>query len=125
MILLRSVVSRFFVFLFLLFLLTGFSHAQNSDFYTEAPHAIIMDATTGEVLFEKDARVPMSPASMTKIMTAHMVFDALKNEFSPALNKEFSSEDNVLDFDGTKTLLEEHNLLPGMEVVKESGEILI
>ena len=38
-----------------------------------------MDVATGEVLFEKDARVAMSPASMTKIMTAHMVFDALKN----------------------------------------------
>ena len=54
-----------------------------------------------------------------------MLPELIKNEFSPALNKEFSSEDNVLDFDGTKTLLEEHNLLPGMEVVKESGEILI
>ena len=53
--------------------------AQNSSFKTEAPHAVIMDAATGEILFEKNAREPMAPASMTKIMTAHMVFDALKN----------------------------------------------
>ena len=53
--------------------------AQDSGFKTEAPHAVIMDAATGEILFEKDARQPMAPASMTKIMTAHMVFDALKN----------------------------------------------
>lgn len=53
--------------------------AQSVGFKTEAPHAVIMDAATGEILFEKDARVPMAPASMTKIMTAHMVFDALKN----------------------------------------------
>jgi len=53
--------------------------AQDSGFVTKAPHAMIMDATTGEILFEKDARRPMAPASMTKIMTAHMVFDALKN----------------------------------------------
>ena len=53
--------------------------AQDSSFKTEAPHAVIMDATTGEILFEKNARAPMAPASMTKIMTAHMVFDALKN----------------------------------------------
>lgn len=53
--------------------------AQDSGFKTEAPHAVIMDAATGEILFEKDARVPMAPASMTKIMTAHMVFEALKN----------------------------------------------
>jgi len=53
--------------------------AQESGFKTEAPHAVIMDAATGEILFEKDAREPMAPASMTKIMTVHMVFDALKN----------------------------------------------
>jgi len=53
--------------------------AQDSGFKTKAPHAVIMDAATGEILFEKDARRPMAPASMTKIMTAHMVFDALKN----------------------------------------------
>ena len=53
--------------------------AQESSFKTEAPHAVIMDAETGEILFEKDARQPMAPASMTKIMTAHMVFDALRN----------------------------------------------
>ena len=53
--------------------------AQDSGFKTVAPHAVIMDAATGEILFEKDARAPMAPASMTKIMTAHMVFDALKN----------------------------------------------
>ena len=53
--------------------------AQNSGFQTKAPHAVIMDAATGEILFEKNAQLPMAPASMTKIMTAHMVFDALKN----------------------------------------------
>lgn len=54
------------------------AYAQSS-FQTEAPHAVIIDAESGEVLFEKDARDPMPPASMTKIMTAHMVFAALKD----------------------------------------------
>ena len=50
-----------------------------SNFETAAPHAVIIDAATGEVMFEKDARDPMAPASMTKIMTADLVFAALKN----------------------------------------------
>jgi len=50
-----------------------------SGFQTNAPHAVIIDAASGEVLFEKDARDPMAPASMTKIMTADLVFSALKN----------------------------------------------
>ena len=48
-----------------------------SSFETKAPHAIILDAGTGEVLFEKDARRPMAPASMTKIMTTQLVFEAM------------------------------------------------
>lgn len=50
-----------------------------SNFQTEAPHAVILDAETGEVLFEKEARDPMAPASMTKIMTAELVFEALRD----------------------------------------------
>jgi len=52
---------------------------QNASFQTKAPNAVIMDFESGEVLFEKNARTPMAPASMTKIMTADMVFEALKN----------------------------------------------
>ena len=52
---------------------------QNAGFQTKAPHAVIMDYETGEVLYEKGARAAIAPASMTKIMTADMVFEALKN----------------------------------------------
>ncbi|MGB3455663.1 MAG: D-alanyl-D-alanine carboxypeptidase family protein, partial [Litorimonas sp.] len=45
---------------------------------TDARQAIIIDHASGIVLFEKDARRPMPPASMTKIMTAFMVFEALE-----------------------------------------------
>ena len=46
---------------------------------TTADHALIMDNGTGIVLFEKDAENPMIPASMTKIMTAYMVFERLSD----------------------------------------------
>ena len=49
-----------------------------SAFTTPAPHAIILDHNTGTVLFEKDARRPIAPASMTKIVTAELVFDAIR-----------------------------------------------
>ena len=60
------------------FFLSAPAYAQ-SGFKTEAPHAVIIDAESGEVLFEKDARDPMAPASMTKIMTADLVFAALQD----------------------------------------------
>ena len=52
--------------------------AQNVGIETEAREAFIIDATTGAVLLSKDADKPMPPSSMSKIMTAHMVFEEIK-----------------------------------------------
>lgn len=50
---------------------------------TEAEFAVIMDYETGDVLYSKRGTEDMIPASMTKIMTAHVIYDALeKGELS-------------------------------------------
>ena len=51
--------------------------AQSVD--TPATHALMIDAATGAVLFEKNADVPMPPASMSKLMTLLMVFERLED----------------------------------------------
>ena len=43
----------------------------------QAPSAILMEASTGQVIYEKDADEKRSPASITKIMTLILIFDAL------------------------------------------------
>ena len=52
------------------------THAQLLD--TQAEFAVIMDFESGEVLFDKQGDELMIPASMTKIMTAHVVFERLR-----------------------------------------------
>jgi D-alanyl-D-alanine carboxypeptidase len=42
--------------------------------------AIVIDAATGQVLYENGADKKLHPASMTKIMTLLLVFDALKDK---------------------------------------------
>ncbi len=44
----------------------------------EARSYILMDANSGAVLAEKDADAPHAPASITKLMTAYVVFKALR-----------------------------------------------
>lgn len=46
-------------------------------FETRATSAFVLDVTTGTVLFEKNADVPLPPASMSKLMTLNMLFEAL------------------------------------------------
>lgn len=44
-----------------------------------SPSAILMEASTGQVIYEKNADEPRSPASITKIMTLILIFDALES----------------------------------------------
>ena len=46
-------------------------------FETSAKSAFVVDQTTGTVLMSKDADRPLPPASMSKLMTLHMLFEAL------------------------------------------------
>ena len=50
---------------------------QTDNFNVSAKHAIAIEATTGKVLYEKDATTPDGVASMTKILTAYMVYKAV------------------------------------------------
>lgn len=45
----------------------------------EAPHAVLMEASTGTILYEKDAHTAAPPASVTKIMTMLLIFEALED----------------------------------------------
>ncbi len=51
--------------------------APASAMETPARQAILVDDTTGAVLFEKNAYEPMPPASMSKLMTVYLLFERL------------------------------------------------
>lgn len=45
----------------------------------QAPSVVLMEASTGQVIYEKDADQQRSPASITKIMTLILIFDAIES----------------------------------------------
>ncbi len=47
-------------------------------FKSEAREAILIDLTTGTILYEKEADKLVPPSSMSKIMTVYMVLTELK-----------------------------------------------
>ena len=51
---------------------------EEGGFEGEAPTAILIEATSGAVLFEKNADELRAPSSMMKLMTAEVVFHAIK-----------------------------------------------
>jgi len=63
----------------LLLAVTTIAATPASAIETMAREAIIVDADTGAVLFEKNPDKPMPPASMSKIMTSYMIFSRLRD----------------------------------------------
>ena len=51
---------------------------EETDWDVEAPHAVLMEVSTGTILAEKDADTPVHPASVTKVMTLLLIMEALE-----------------------------------------------
>ena len=73
-----------------------------------APSAILMEASTGTVVLEKNAHEKLPPASVTKIMTLLLIFDAI------SLGK--------IQLDDTVTTSEHAASMGGSQVFLEAGE---
>lgn len=67
---------------------------DGGGFQTDAPTAILIDAESGSVLYEKDADRQMAPSSMMKLMTAEYVFNEL-TEGRIKLTDEFTVSENA------------------------------
>ena len=65
-------IKKFFIICFL------FISVKSSALETSAKQAYLIDVLSGEVLFEKNKEQKISPASITKIMTAIVAFDLIK-----------------------------------------------
>ncbi|MBA2399044.1 MAG: D-alanyl-D-alanine carboxypeptidase [Bradyrhizobium sp.] len=57
----------------------GAKKEVEGGFDGDAPTAILIEGTSGSVLFEKNADELRAPSSMLKLMTAEVVFNAIKN----------------------------------------------
>jgi serine-type D-Ala-D-Ala carboxypeptidase (penicillin-binding protein 5/6) len=53
---------------------------EEGAFEGDAPTAILIEASTGSILFEKNADEMRAPSSMMKLMTAEVVFHAIKED---------------------------------------------
>lgn len=69
---------------------------------TKAKNAILMDFDTGTVFFEKNADEKMPPASMSKLMTAYIIFEQLKNG-ALSMDDVFTVSENAWRKGGAKT----------------------
>ena len=102
-------VILFFVFLasFLIFPVYGIEIKENKA-EINAKSAILMDVNTKTVLYEKNSEQALPPASVTKVMTLLLVFEALEN--------------GKLNYEDILTVSENASSMGGSQVYLEPGE---
>jgi serine-type D-Ala-D-Ala carboxypeptidase (penicillin-binding protein 5/6) len=82
---------------------------------------LLLDITANQVLVEKDADMPVEPASLTKLMTAYIVFDALRAK-KITLDQTFGVSERAWKMPGSRMFIEPRmrikveDLLKGMIV---------
>lgn len=87
-----------------LFVLSGYIPAK-AQVQVTAPSVILMESTTGRVLYEKDAGQRRSPASITKIMTLLLTFEALE-QGNVSLSDEVVTSEHASSMGGSQVFLE-------------------
>ena len=91
-------------------LFTGFFKVQADDLKLaeNAKSAILIEASTGKILFEKNADEKLHPASMTKMMSMLLIIEAI--------------EDGVIKWDQIVQVSENASSMGGSQILLETGE---
>ena len=100
----KKVLMIFAIFL----LLCPSVKAEDLKLAEKAKSAILIEASTGKILFEKNADEKLHPASMTKMMSMLLIIEAI--------------EDGVISWDQIVTVSENASSMGGSQILLETGE---
>lgn len=78
---------------------------------------LLMDVTSGQVLAAKDPEKSVEPASLTKLMTAYVVFDALKSG-KISLAQKFTVSERAWKMPGSRMFIEPRMEIPVEDLIK-------
>ncbi|MGJ8584943.1 MAG: D-alanyl-D-alanine carboxypeptidase family protein [Marinosulfonomonas sp.] len=79
-----------------------------AQYDTRAKAAFMIDMTTNTVLLDKDADTPLPPASMSKLMTLNMLFEALQDG-RVTLDTQFGVSSRAKNMGGSTMFLNEND----------------
>ena len=91
--------------------------AQEAALNLESPSAILMDGATGQVLFEKNSNEQRPPASVTKIMTLLLIYEAV-DDGKLAWDELVTVSDHASSMGGSQVYLEPQEQQTVQDLVK-------
>lgn len=99
--------KKIFIFIFL-FLIAFNVKAEEVNFAENAKSAILMEVSTGKIIFSKNENEKLSPASMTKMMSLLLIMENI--------------EKGVISLDEMVTVSENASGMGGSQILLETGE---
>ncbi len=108
-----------FISLFLLVSLFATMRPLNiyAQFESLAGSAVLIEASTGQVLYEKNSEVSMPPASITKVMTLLLGFEAI-SKGTAKWDDLVSISENAWRMEGSKMFLEVGSKVSYRDIIK-------
>jgi D-alanyl-D-alanine carboxypeptidase (penicillin-binding protein 5/6) len=105
----KKLITIILTSLFLLFNIAPTVQAEVKPPAVSADSVVLMDATTGKILYEKNKNSAYPPASTTKIMTALLVLEKsnLDDVVTVSKNAEMADGSKIYIFEGEKTSVKE------------------
>ncbi|WP_224749714.1 D-alanyl-D-alanine carboxypeptidase family protein [Polycladospora coralii] len=91
--------------LFCMFFVPTLSVKAEQNLAPEAQSAILMDANSGTIIFEKNGNKRLAPASITKVMTMLLIMEAIEKK-KIALNDEVNVSEYAASMGGSQIFLE-------------------
>jgi len=114
----KSKRTRFITLLILLALFTTIFPVDTfAQFETSAGAAILIEASTGQVLYEKNSDVAMPPASITKVMTLLLGFEAI-SKGEAKWDDLVNVSENAWRMEGSRMFLELGSKVPYRDIIK-------
>ena len=98
-------------------LIVAVPFGPSNAFETEASGAYVLDVTTGTVLLNKNGDQSLPPASMSKLMTLYMLFDALRDG-RVQLDQSFAVSTRAKNMGGSTMFLNELDRPTAKELIQ-------
>ena len=97
-------------------------HAMAQSAAPQAPEVaarayLLLDLTANQILASKDLDMPVEPASLTKLMSAYLVFDALKSK-KIDMKQTFSVSERAWKMPGSRMFIDPKMKVPVEDLIK-------
>lgn len=107
--------KKILLFIFSFFFLTTFVLAE--EFASNAKSAVLMEFSTGKILYEKNSNEKLAPASMTKVMTLLLTMEAIDSG-KISMDTPVTISINAANMGGSQMFLDANSTVKVEELIK-------